>query len=153
MLLLTIAATCASAKDPNAMKPATLLPTIGVSVGSLTPPPKEWAMFPQDEPAPQGAQPPAQNAQNPGAPKTAGGTGTAASGNESSGGIVSAANVRQAPHKELPLFWMLLTGALSFGAITACGSLILRKDAASSNESEGTHDFVPVVPEHLEVKA
>ena len=114
---------------------------------SLTPPPKEWAMFPQDEAppavAPQNSQAGAAQGGNAAAP------GASANGGNLSGGIVSAANTHSAPHRELPLFWLLVTGALSLGAFTACGSLILRKDASlDSLASE-----IPVVSEAQEIKA
>ena|ERR1043165_1082453 len=111
----------------------------GPHIGSLTPPPKEWAMFPQDEPPPQQAQNPQQ-----GNPNSTNNSGNMVSGSANTGGIDSA-HARSGHQKELPLLWLLVTGALSLGAAVACGSLILRKDQLADE------DQLPTVSEVQEV--
>ena len=142
LALICITAGAAFAKDPCVFASPSIVHAAPVSFGSLTPPPKEWAMFPQDEPpatTPQNGQTPAQS-------NTAAATGNSVNGGSTSGGIVSAANTHSAPRRELPLFWLVVTGALSFGAITACGSLILRKDATPETD-------LPVVSDLQEITA
>jgi hypothetical protein len=148
--LAVLVATCITAaptfaKDPSVFVSPSFTPATMTTFGSLTPPPKEWAMFPQEEPpaaAPQNSQAPVQ-------PNSATAPGTSAQSGHYTGGIVSAANAHTAPRRELPLFWLMVTGALSLGAITACGSLILRKDASL----ESSADEIPVVSELQEIKA
>jgi hypothetical protein len=132
----------AFAKPVAGVKHAIVLPR----TGSLTPPPKEWAMFPQDEPQPQQGQAPHQG--NPNAAN--GGAGSASS--ESSGNFVSAANAHSVPAKSLPLFWIFVTGVLSLGAVAACGSLIMRSDAAQQAQTLGS-GTVPVVSDAQEIRA
>lgn len=132
----------AFAKDPRSTTASSLLPTICATANSLTPPPKEWAMFPQDEPpaaAPQKGQNPAQpnNAATPNAP------GTSTTGGAATGSLVSVANTHSTHQRELPIFWLLMTGTLSLGAFVACGSLILRKGAEAED--------IPVISELQEV--
>ena len=135
-LLFALAVLCSGvlAKNPETrsfFKPNT---------GSLTPPPKEWAMFPQDEPSPaQGAQQANQTSANNASGSVSG---------DRMGGIVPASNLHARQH-ELPLFWLLVTGLLSIGAMAACGSLIMRKDSPSP----AAKDTVPTVGEEQEVGA
>ncbi|MEI6233578.1 MAG: hypothetical protein WCT04_11030 [Planctomycetota bacterium] len=143
--LIAIATTCSVAKDPRSERRASVLPAIESVVGSLTPPPKEWAMFPQDEPTPLPQQAPAKNGQNPAQPNAP--ANVATGGTVESQGVVSATNARPIPQREFPLIWMLLTAGLSLGALAASGSLILRKDALSES------DDIPVVSELQEVNA
>ncbi len=145
-MVLSVVASSARAKDPVALRNNFAAPRIG----SLTPPPKEWAMFPQDEPpaAPtqpgQAGQPPVNNVQ----PSNGTVANNASAANTSS--VVSAPNVRsQVPAKELPLLWMALTAVLSLGAVVACGGLILSKDAPEEFVDE---DGVPVVSEVQEIR-
>src|SRR6185295_17665374 len=114
---------CAFAKPVATAKQTIVLPR----TGSLTPPPKEWAMFPQDEPPPQQGQAPQH-----GNPNSANGGATSG---ESTGDFSSAANAHSVPAKNLPLFWIFVTGVLSLGAVAACGSLILRSDAAQQAQA------------------
>ncbi len=152
-LLVAALACCALsvfARDPQSVAlHATMIPLIQPHINSLTPPPKEWAMFPQDDPPPQAnnsGQAPANGAQTA--------NGNSSAGGNSSGGIVSAANLHsQAPQRELPLLWMVLTGALSLGAVVACGGLILQKDAPEELAENASADDLPVVSEELEVNA
>lgn len=142
--VLALASCGAFAKDPRATTAPSLVPIVSAATGSLTPPPKEWAMFPQDEPPPAAPQ----KGQNPAQPNNTiapGATGTSASGGAATGSLISVANTHSTHQRELPLFWLLVTGALSMGAFVACGSLILRKGVES--------DEIPVVSELQEVTA
>ncbi len=147
-VLLLIAAVGVSAKDPASHAAPSLFPSI-THVGSLTPPPKEWAMFPQDEPPPQAPQTPAQAGQNP---TPSNGQSSVGGSVHGSSGVVSAAHVHTGPHREMPLLWMLLTGALSLGAIAACGSLIVQKGVEEPAPGVDAQD-IQEVSEALEVTA
>lgn len=104
-------------------------------------------MFPQDEPPQQQVQNGRQG--NPNMANNTGGMGQGSA--ESSGGISSSAHARSGRQKELPLFWMLLTGVLSLGAAAACGSLILRKDQPGTARAEERE--LPTIPAGQEVTA
>ncbi len=160
MTILFIFTASVFAKDPLSADANSLTRIAVRSTSSLTPPPKEWAMFPQDEAPVTSPLPPPQNGQNPSPAKGPGapGNSNASAASDNTSGLVSAPNARPVQHKELPLFWLLLTGALSLGAITACGSLILRKDAtivsdASIDGAAQQVNEIPVVSELQEIKA
>lgn len=117
-------------------------------VGSITPPPKEWAMFPEEPPAlppvAQPGQPPVAGGLPPQAhPQTQGGT-VNSTAQPATVGVVSAP---VAHHRELPLVWLALTGLLSLGAMLACGSLILRRDEPALSPSG-----IPMISDTLEVR-
>lgn len=147
-VLMLATAADVSAKDPISNAASSLLPCVN-NTGSLTPPPKEWAMFPQDEPPPQAAQTPGQAGQNP---AQSNGQSTTGGSEHGSSGVVSAAHAHTTPHREMPLLWMLLTGALSLGAIAACGSLIIQKGAEEFAASDDEEE-IQEVSEALEVTA
>ena len=116
-------------------------------VGSITPPPKEWAMFPEEPPAQAPAAQPGQAGHPPvagGIPAQTNPQNPSATAQSAMTGVVSAPVVH---HRDLPLVWLALTGFLSLGAMFACGSLILRKDEGAALPSG-----IPVISDTLEVR-
>lgn len=144
-------ALCVAFFTPASAK-STKTPGLNTAPRALTPPPKEWAMFPDEPAAPPPAAPnPPPN--QPGAPQQANQSGNAAAPSAPQGGIVSAA-IAPAPKRDLPILWIAVTGLLSFGALVACGGLILKKEELESDVGPGVKMVagVPIVPDEQEIR-
>ncbi|HLX62776.1 MAG TPA: hypothetical protein VKX17_15980 [Planctomycetota bacterium] len=102
-------------------------------------------MFPQDDP-----QQTPQNAQTP-ANSNAGGAAQ-----NGTGSLISAPNDpahAAQKQRELPVFWLIVLGALSLCAVGACGNLILRNNEEPAPEIGADDEGVPVVSEEQEIKS
>lgn len=149
--LITLAITLALSTPAIAISMKS--PGVNNAPRALTPPPKEWAMFPDEPPAAPPAAPNAPPPNQANAPQQANQPSNAAVPAEANGGIVSA-KVNPAPARELPILWIAVTALLSIGAIVACGGLIFKNEELAGDEAPSVKMVagVPVVSDEQEIR-